>query len=724
MSRFVSVSAVVLLMVAPGCSRQPESESDLVVSDLNNVADVELDNPFLRPSSLLMGFPRFDLVRPEHYLPAFELGMGEQLAEVEAIVTQEAPPSVDNTLLPLERSGRMLRRVNSVFSAMVSANTNDEISAIQSAIAPRLSAHTDNIHLDSRLFDRLDQLYQQRNALDVDPETLRLLEETRRVFIRAGAQLSEQDKSRLREINTELAQLQTRFTQNVLNEVNQLAIEVQSRDQLAGLSDAEIQAAAEMAERRGKSGYLLPLINTSGQPVLASLQDRELRRRIHQISLSRGHRGGEYDNREIVTRTARLRAERAQLLGYQSHAHFVLENQTAQTLTAVKGRLADLIAPAVANARREAADLQTMIDAEGGDFELQSWDWAYYAEKVREARYEFDANQLKPYFELESVLRNGVFYAATQLYGITFTERPDLPVYHEDVRVFEVIDQDGASLGLFIFDPYARPSKRGGAWMNAYISQSHLLGDRPIVGNHLNITKPAEGEPTLLTFTQVNTAFHEFGHALHGLFSDVMYPTFAGTRVPRDFVEYPSQVNEMWAVWPEVLANYARHYETGEPMPSALLEKVLAAQAFNQGFATTEYLAAALIDMALHELTSVQIPSAESLMQFEAEVLAAAGADFAPVPPRYRYSYFSHIMGGYSAGYYSYIWSEVLDADTVEWFHENGGLTRANGDTFRSAILSKGGSVDAMQMYQAFRSRDADVRYLLERRGLKANTAD
>ncbi len=729
MSSFVRASGLVFVMSLAGCSDErgstPVLEADTAVDrEVDAVVEAaQMENPFYQPSLLPLGFPPFDQVRTEHYLPAFERGMREQLDEVEAIVTQEAGPTVENTLLALERSGRTLRRVNSVFSAMNSANTSDEINAIQSQIAPRLAAHNDSIHLDDRLFARIDALYQQRNSLGLDPESLRLLEETRRIFIRAGAQLDEEQKQRLRAINAELAELQTRFSQNVRNEVNDLAIVVENREQLAGFSEAETQAAAEVAERRGLRGHALPLINTSGQPPLTSLHDRELRRRIHEISLSRGHRGGDYDNREIVTRTARLRAERARLLGYQSHAHFVLENQTARTLEAVTQRLADLIAPAVANARLEAADLQAMIDAEGGGFELQSWDWAYYAEKVRQARYQFDANALKPYFELESVLRNGVFYAASQLYGLTFTERTNLPVYHEDVRVFEVIDQDSSTLGFFIFDPYARSSKRGGAWMNAYRSQSHLLGDRPIVGNHLNITKPAVGEPTLLTFTQVNTAFHEFGHALHGLFSDVMYPTFAGTRVPRDFVEYPSQVNEIWAVWPEVLANYARHYETGEPMPKELLDKVLAAQEFNQGFATTEYLAAAIIDMALHQLAPEQVPDAEALMQFEADTLAAAGADFGPVPPRYRYPYFSHIMGGYSAGYYSYIWSEVLDADTAEWFRENGGLTRENGDTFRSAILSRGGSVDAMSMYRAFRGRDADVRYLLERRGLATGIA-
>jgi peptidyl-dipeptidase Dcp len=414
----------------------------------------------------------------------------------------------------------------------------------------------------------------------------------------------------------------------------------------------------------------------------------------------------------------KLRAERAQLLGYATHADYVLEDATAQTTQAVNERLAALAPPAAANARREARDLQAMVEASGGDFDLAAWDWQYYSEKLRQERYAFDESQLRPYFELDNVLQRGVFFAAGELYGLRFSERFDLPVYHEDVRVFDVMEEDGSQLGIFIGDFYARPSKRGGAWMNAYVPQSRLLRTQPVVANHLNITKPAEGVATLLSFDEVTTLFHEFGHALHGLFSDVDYPSFSGTRVPRDFVEYPSQVNEMWATWPSVLANYAVHFETGEAMPQELLDKVLAAQKFNQGFATTEYLAASLLDQALHQLTPETVPDAGAIVQFEADALAAAGVDLAEVPPRYRSAYFSHIMGGYSAGYYSYIWSEVLDADSVEWFKENGGLERRNGDHFRATLLSRGGSKEAMSLFRDFRGRDADVTPLLNRRGL------
>jgi peptidyl-dipeptidase Dcp len=677
------------------------------------------DNPLLGPSALDLGYPPFDRIEDHHYRPAFEAGMAEQLEEIEAIANLSDAPTFDNTLVAMERSGRTLNRTSSVFFGMTGAHTNDTIEAIQAEMAPRLSAHNDRILLNSALFARIETLYEQRRSLGLGAEDLRLIEETHRDFVRAGAKLSEPQKEGLRAINTELAELAARFSQNVLGEVNALAVVVDSRDELAGLSNAQIKTAADAAASRDMPGkFLLPLLNTSQQPVLSALEDRALRERIFKTSVSRGHRGGEYDNREIVSRTARLRAQRAQLLGYANHAAYVLDKETAKTMAAVNGRLASLTPPAVANAEREAADLQRMIDAEGGNFELAPWDWNFYAEKLRQERYAFDESQLSPYFELDNVLKNGVFYAAGQIYRLRFEERFDLPVYQEDVRVFEVFDADGSTLSLFIFDPYARPSKRGGAWMRAYVSQSHLLDKRAVVANHANITEPSDGEPALLTLSEVTTLFHEFGHALHGMFSDVTYPSFAGTSVPRDFVEYPSQVNEMWVTWPDVLKNYARHYETGEPMPSELLDKVLASQKFNQGYATTEYLAAALIDQALYQLEPAEVPSAEELMAFEADTLRAAGAGLAAVPPRYRLPYFSHIMGGYSAGYYSYIWSEVLDADTVEWFKANGGMTRANGQHFRDTLLSKGGSVDAMTLFRQFRGQEPDIAPLLERRGL------
>ena len=677
------------------------------------------DNPFLAESPLYLRYPPFDRVDDSHYLPAFEAGMVEQLAEIDAIVNQDATPTVENTLVPLELSGQTLSRVATVFFALISAHTNDAMNEIQTEISPLLAAHEDQILLNGELFARVKALYDNRESLGLDPETLRLVEESHRDFVRAGAELSEEQQETLRAINQEIAELQTRFSQNVLNEVNETFTVVDTREELAGLTGAQIDGAADEAEARDLPGqFVIPMVNTTQQPLMSALENRELRERMLGVSMSRGNRGGEYDNREAVSRTVNLRAQKAALLGYATHADYILDNQTAKTVAAVNERLASLTPPAVANAEREANDLQAMIDSDGGDFELAAWDWDFYSDKVRRERFEFDASQLKPYLELNSVLENGVFYAAGQIFGITFEERFDLPVYQEDVRVFEVFDHDGSTLSLFLFDPYARESKRGGAWMNAYVSQSRLEGTLPVVANHLNIAEPPEGEPTLLTFDEVITTFHEFGHALHGMFSNVTYPSFAGTSVPRDFVEYPSQVNEMWATWPEVLANYARHFETGEPMPQDLLDRVLAAEQFNQGYATTEYLAASLSDQALHQLTAEEVPSAEDLMQFEADALAAAGADLATVPPRYRLTYFSHIMGGYSAGYYSYIWSEVLDADTVEWFKENGGMTRENGQHFRDTLLSRGGSAEALSLFRDFAGREPNVEPLLVRRGL------
>ena len=678
------------------------------------------DNPFFAESPLPHQHPPFDRIDDAHYTPAFERGMADQIAEIEAIAGASEPPTFENTIVALERSGQLLNRVAATFFALSSADTNDAINAIRNEMAPRLAAHTDRMLLDAGLFARVESLYEQRADLGLDDESRRLVEEYYVDFVRAGARLSDAEKERMQAINARLAELSSRFTQNVLDEVNASAVVVESRDELAGLSEGQVAAAVAAAEARDLEGrYVIPLLNTSGQPALASLEDRGLRERIMRTSLARGSQGGEYDNRGVITEMARLRAERAAMLGYPNHAAYILERQTARTVDAVNERLASLAPPAVANAEREAADLQAMATAEDADLALAAWDWSYYTEKVRAERYAFDASQLRPYFEMDNVLENGVFFAANRLYGLTFEARPELPVYHPDVRVWEVFDADGEALGLFIGDFYARASKRGGAWMNAYVSQSHLMRTSPVVGNHLNVPKPPEGEPTLLTFDEVTTMFHEFGHALHGFFSDVRYPYFAGTSVPRDFVEYPSQVNEMWATWPEVLRNYAVHHETGEPMPADLLDRVLATQQFNQGFATTEYLAASLLDMAWHQLTADEVPDAVGVEAFEAAALEAAGVGLETVPPRYRSTYFSHIWSsGYSAGYYSYIWSEVLDADSVEWFKENGGLLRENGDHFRSTLLSRGGSVEALDLFRAFRGAEPDIGPLLVRRGL------
>ncbi len=678
------------------------------------------ENPFFEASPLYMYYPQFDKIKTADYVPAFELGMQEQLAEIEAIANQAEAPTLDNTLIPMERSGQILNRVATVFFSMTSAHTNDDLEKIQSDMAPVLSAHNDKIRLNSKLFARIQALYDQRDTLELDPESYRLIEENYKDFVRAGARLSDEDKEKLKAMNAELASLQTKFSQNVLNEVNASAVVVDSREALTGMAEANIEAAAKAATEKEMDGkYLIALLNTSQQPPLTNLEDRALRQRIMEASLSRGSHGGEFDNREVLTRIVKLRAERAQLMGYPNHAAYSLENQTAQTTEAVNNMLARLAPPAVVNAKREAADMQQIIDAEGGDFQLASWDWNYYAEKVRMQRYDFDESKLRPYFELNNVLLKGVFYAAEKVYGITFKERHDLPVYQEDVRVFEVFEADGSTLALFLLDPFARPSKRGGAWMNSYVDQSALMGFKPVVANHLNIVKPASAdEPVLMTFDDVTTMFHEFGHALHGMFSNVKYPGFSGTAVPRDFVEFPSQVNEMWSVWPEVLQNYAVHYQTGEAMPQELLDKVLETQKFNQGYITTEYLASSLLDQSFHQLTPAEVPSADGLLAFETKSLEDAGVALATVPPRYRSTYFSHIVGGYSAGYYAYIWSEVLDADTVEWFKANGGMKRENGDRFRQMLLSRGGAEDAMTVFRNFRGADPDIKHLLERRGL------
>ena len=713
-----------LVLTLAGCSKTDSTEvaeaTPETPSETAMTTSTTESNPFFSESPLYMYYPQFDIIENSHYVPAFERGMEEQLAEIAAITGQSDLPTLDNTLIPLERSGQTLDRVAQVFFSLASANTNDEIEAIRSEMAPKLSAHRDQILLDGKLFARIQSIYDQRDSLELDPESYRLIEESYKDFVRAGAQLSDAEKDKLKAINSELASLQTSFSQNVLNEVNASAVVVETREELAGLPDSMIDAAAEAAKEADMEGkYLIALLNTSQQPPLASLENRALRQRIMEVSLARGSHGGEFDNREILTRVAKLRAERAQLMGYENHAAYGLDNQTARTAEAVNERLASLTPPAVANAKREAADMQAIIDAEGGDFELAAWDWDFYAEKVRKQRYDFDASQLRPYFELNNVLHKGVFYAAEQIYGLTFKERHDLPVYHEDVRVFEVFEADGSTLALFIFDPFARPSKRGGAWMNSYVDQSLLMDRKPVVANHLNITKPiADDEPVLMTWDEVTTAFHEFGHGLHGMFSNVKYPSFSGTSVPRDFVEFPSQVNEMWADWPEVLKNYAVHYETGEAMPQELLDKVLATQKFNQGYATTEYLAASLLDQSWHQMKPEEVPDADGLLEFEAKALADAGVALDMVPPRYRSTYFSHIIGGYSAGYYAYIWAEVLDADAVEWFKSNGGMTRENGDYLRQTVLSRGGAEDAMTLYRNFRGGEPDIAPLLERRGL------
>lgn len=686
-----------------------------------NAADMT-DNPLLVESSLPYRYPHFDKIRDEHFAPAYEAGMAENAREMEKIANNPAAPTFENTIVAMERAGATLERVSQIFGNLNGTITNPKLQTVEKEMAPKLAAHGDAIRLNPALFKRIQTLYETRELLGLDAESKRVIERSYRDFVRAGARLSSGDKEKLKAINSELASLRPAFSQNILKEVNASAVLVENKAELDGLSENGIASAAAAAKAAGHEGkYLIILMNTSGQPPLAELKNRALRERIHKASLARNSKGGEFDNRAAVAKTAKLRAERAKLLGYENHAIYELEEQTAQKVDRVNQLMAQLAPAAVANARKEAEELQKLIDAEKGGFQLAAWDWAFYAEKARKARFAFDESEIRPYMEINRVLVDGVFFAATRLYGITFKERKDLPKYHPDTSVWEVFNEDGSPLALFIVDWYARPSKRGGAWMNAYVSQSYLTSELPVVANHLNIPKPPDGEPTLLTWDEVTTAFHEFGHALHGMFSAVKYPRFSGTSVPRDFVEYPSQVNEMWADWPEILENYARHHKTGERIPKELLEKVRAAAKFNQGFATTEYLAAALLDQAWHQITADAVPSADGVIKFEEAALKKAGVAFDPVPPRYRTTYFSHIFAsGYSAGYYSYIWSEILDADTVDWFRENGGLKRENGDRFRTILLSRGGSVEAMDMFRAFRGREPEIGPLLKRRGLDA----
>jgi len=686
-------------------------------------------NPLLTPSPLPLHYPPFDKIQDSDFAPALDQGMAQQLLEVAAIADSPEAATFDNTIVAMEKSGRTLARTATVLFSLIGADTNPARQKLQADYATKLAAHRDAISLNPKLYARIDALYQARATLGLDAPSVRLIERYQRNLVRAGAQLNDAGKTRMRAINAELASLSASFNRSVLTEANDSAVVVDTAAELAGLTPAQIAAAAAAAKVRKLDGkYLIALLNTSGQPVLKQLENRALRERIYAASVARNSRGNDFDTRALVARTATLRAERAQLLGFANHADFVLKDETAKSADAVNAMLHRLSPAAVTSARREGAVLQALIDKDQKaknepGFKLAAWDWAFYSERVRAAQYGFDEAQLKPYLELKNVLENGVFYAAGQLYGLRFKQRTDLPVYHPDVTVYDVFNADGTQLAIFIADMVARPSKRGGAWANAYVSQSSLLQQMPVIANHLNIPKPADGQPTLLTWDEVITLFHEFGHALHGMFSNVVYPSFAGTSVPRDFVEYPSQVNEMWADWPSVLAHYGKHHQTGKPMPRALLDKVAAAKRFNQGFLTTEYLSASVLDQRWHQLNATLVPAADDVMQFEARVLKEEGFDFAAVPPRYRTPYFSHIMGGYAAGYYAYIWSEVLDSNTVDWFKANGGLKRANGDVFRAKLLSQGGSQDAMVLFRSVVGHEPDIAPLLKRRGLEAATA-
>ncbi|TFD25794.1 M3 family metallopeptidase [Cryobacterium lyxosi] len=681
------------------------------------------NNPFFTRSTLPYQLPPFASITEEHYRPAFLQGMTEQLAEVSAITGTADAPSFDNTLVALERSGQMLARVSAVFFNKSSSDSSDFTNELEEELAPLLAAHADAIRLDPALYARLEAVHEQRSSLTLDAESLYLINRYFTEFTLAGAGLSDDDKQSLRDVNSRLSTLTTRFEKNLLADTNELALVIDDVAELDGLTDGEISAAAEAARERQLDGkYLINLVLPTSHPYLASLTDRGVRERLLAASRARGIRsdatGAANDNRPLVIEITHLRAQRARLLGFDSHAAYVTADETAKSPDAVWDLLGRLAPNAARNARVEQADLQAVVDAEGGGFELAAWDWAFYTEKVRQEKYDVDTAAMRPYFELESVLTNGVFYAANQLYGLTFTAKPELVGWHPESRVFEVTTEEGSALGLYIGDFYTRDSKRGGAWMNALVSQSALLGtDTTVVCNNLNVSKPAAGQPTLLTYDQVTTLFHEFGHALHGLLARAAYPKFSGTNVYRDFVEFPSQVNEMWMLWPEILSNYARHYQTGEAMPQQLVDRIQASSTFNEGFLTSEYLAAALLDQAWHRIDADT--TVADVARFEADALASVGLDNPAVPTRYASTYFAHTFsGGYDAGYYSYIWSEVLDADTVEWFRDNGGLTRANGDRFRDRLLGVGGTQDPLEAYRHWRGRDADLQPLLDRRGL------
>ncbi|WP_447647608.1 M3 family metallopeptidase [Microbacterium forte] len=681
----------------------------------------DVANPLLQPSTLPYGLPDFAAIRPEHYLPAFQAAFDEHLREIARITMVRSMPTFENTIEALERSGALLDRVAHAFYTVTSADATPEIQEIDEKLAPLMAAHQDAITLDAALYWRVQQVHSHLDDLELDDEQRYLVERHHREMTHAGAALGDEAKSRLTALNQQLSTLNNTFERNLLNDTNDLAVVFDSPEELAGLSSGELSAAARSAADRGLDGrFVISLPLFTGHPYLAQLRDRESRRRILAASQSRASRNNGNDNRPVLAEIVRLRAERAALLGYASHAAYVTADETAGTPDAVERMLRDLAAPSARNARAEKEALQAIVDeTEATPFAVEAHDWAFYTEKVRTARYAIDTSALRPWFEAERVLKDGVFFAATKLYGVTFAERRDLRAYHPGARVFEVRDADGSAVGLYVLDLYTRDSKRGGAWMNPIVSQSRLRGTLPVVVNNLNVALPGEGEPTLLTLDEVTTLFHEFGHALHGLFAVVTYPHFAGTNVFRDFVEFPSQVNEMWILWPEVLDNYARHHETGEPLDPAIVERLRATETFNQGHDTSEYLAAAWLDQAWHRVsTQTEILD---VADFEAAALADIGLDDPAVPTRYSSTYFAHVFsGGYSAGYYSYIWSEVLDADTVEWFRENGGLTRENGDRFRFRLLGVGGSKDPLDAYRNFRGRDAEIAPLLKRRGLEA----
>jgi len=706
--------------MAVGEDTSDSVENSVVNNQTIPAGGLASDNPFSHPSSLPFQAPNFEAIQLEHYQPAMMEGMKQQLAEIDAIVGQQESPTFDNTIVPLERSGALLTRTRRVFSNMSSAHTNEHLQQIQTEMAPLLAAHSDSILLNAALFDRVRTLYESNDSQNLNSEQKEVLRQHYEDFVRAGAKLSTEQQNRVRTLNEQLSTLQTKFEDNLLAVTKERSVLVADVAELDGMTEGDVAAAADRAKERGHDGqYLLEITNTTRVPILTSLNNRTLRKRVWKASANRaiGEDGG-IDNRSLILEIAQLRAERAQLLGFRNHAEWKIQNQMAKTPDAARRMLTDLVPGVVARVKEEAQELRTMMEELGATHELEPWDWEYYAEKVRQKKFDVDEAEVKPYFNFDSVLQNGVFSTMHELFGIEFQECSDLPVYHADVRVFNVIDADGGQIGLFYIDVFKRNSKRGGAWMSSWVTQSHLLDSKPVIVNVLNNPRPAEGEPALISFDNVTTVFHEMGHGVHGLFSDVTYPSVAGTATPRDFVEFPSTFEEDWCIQPAILSNYARHYETGEPIPDALLQKLIRARQFNQGFETLEYMAAALLDLEWHTLGPDEIP--DDIEAFEAATLKKYGVDIPAVPPRYRTPYFAHIWGGgYAASYYAYLWSEFLAADAFAYMQANGGATRSNGNRFRNEVLSRGSSRDPMDSYKAFRGQEPTVEALLIRRGLK-----
>jgi peptidyl-dipeptidase Dcp len=679
-------------------------------------------NPFFAPSTLPFQAPPFDKIKDSDYQPAIEAGMAEQLKEVRAIADNPAAPTFENTVVAMEKTGDLLTRVSNAFSGVAGANTNPVLEKLQEIEAPKLAAHQDAIYLDAKLFQRFSKLYKERASLKLDPESLRLMEYYYQQFEMAGANLSEADKEKLKKLNEEESSLSNAFRTKVLAATKDGAYATTDKAALAGLSESQIGGAAELAKSRKKDGYVLAMQNTTQQPFLASLSDRATRQAVFEDSWTRAEKGNANDTRATIARLAQVRTEKGKLLGFNSYAGWKLQDQMAKTPENALKFMDALVPAATAKAASEAKDIQAVIDTQKSGFQVQPWDWEFYSEQVRKAKYDLDEAEVRPYFEMNNVLQNGVFYAANQLYGLTFKERKDIPVWHPDVRVFEVFEADGKPLALWYCDYYKRDNKNGGAWMSSFVNQSKMQGTLPVVYNVANLPKPAEGEPALISFTDVTTMFHEFGHALHGMFAATQYPSLSGTSVPRDFVEFPSQFNEHWATYPAIFDHYAKHYKTGAAMPAELAAKIKKAADFNQGYALTELLAAAELDMQWHSLPAgapLQEPDA-----FEKAALEKKKLTLSYVPPRYRTSYFSHIWGGgYAAGYYAYLWSEMLDDDAFQWFQDHGGLTRANGDRFREMVLSRGNTEDLAMMYEKWLGSAPNVEPMLKYRGLEKTTS-